>query len=95
MSGTKSLIGKTSLPFSRRELLHGAAVAAGGVAVLAASTAPAEAKMSQKAAGYQGKPQNDQSCSNCTLFKAPSSCTLVDGTIDPSGWCRFYVKKSA
>ena len=62
--------------------------------LLPAAGGSAIAKMAQKAAGYQDKPKGDQSCANCTLFKAPDSCTLVDGTIVSSGWCRFYAKKS-
>jgi len=79
---------------SRRQLLRGACIAAGGAAVLAGSVIPAQAKMTQKAAGYQETPKDSASCSNCALFKAPNSCTLVDGTISPNGWCRFYAKKS-
>jgi len=79
---------------SRRQLLRGAAVAAGGAAVLFSAVQPAQAKMAQSAAGYQDKPKGDQSCSSCALFKPPSSCSLVDGTISSSGWCRFYSKKS-
>jgi hypothetical protein len=82
-------------PVSRRDLLRGAAIAAGSAAVLVGTVGTAEAKMAQKAAGYQDTPSKDgASCSSCSLFKAPSSCTLVDGTISPSGWCRFYAKKS-
>ncbi|MGB8365096.1 MAG: twin-arginine translocation signal domain-containing protein [Rhizomicrobium sp.] len=79
---------------SRRELLRGAAVAAGGAAVLIGTAMPAQAKMAQKAAGYQDKPNGDKSCSSCAFFKPPSSCSLVDGTISPNGYCRFYSKKS-
>ncbi len=84
-----------SAEFSRRQLfLRGATIAAGGAVVLAASARPAQAKMPQLAAAYQSTPKGDQSCENCSLFKAPSSCTLVDGTISPTAWCRFYSKKS-
>ena len=63
--------------------------------IVAGTVMPAEAKMAQKAAGYQETPAKDGSnCANCALFKAPSSCTLVDGTVSPNGWCRFYSKKS-
>ena len=79
---------------SRRGLFQRIAVAAGGVAMVLAKTAPAEAKMTQKAAGYQDAPKGDQSCSNCGLFSAPASCSLVDGTINPQGWCRFHQNKS-
>ena len=79
---------------SRRQILRGAAVAAGGAAVLIGAAQPAQAKMAQSAAGYQNKPKGDQSCSSCALFQPPASCSLVDGTISSSGWCRFYSKKS-
>jgi hypothetical protein len=79
---------------SRRALLTGAGIAAGAAAIVVTSVAPAEAKMSTRAAGYQATPKDGASCSSCALFKAPSSCTLVDGDISPDGWCRFYAKKS-
>ena len=79
---------------SRRQMLRSAAVIAGSAAVVFGTALPAEAKMSQKAAAYQGTPKGDQSCANCAVFKAPSSCILVDGTISPDGWCRFYRKKN-
>lgn len=85
---------ETSERVSRRSLLRGAAIVAGSAAVLAGTVTTAEAKMSQKAAGYQDKPNNGASCASCALFKAPSTCTLVDGTVDANGWCRFYSKKS-
>ncbi len=79
---------------SRRQVLRGAAVGVGGVAAAMAIAAPAQAKMEQKAAGYQDTAKDGQQCSTCALFKAPNSCTLVDGNISPNGWCRFYSKKS-
>lgn len=81
--------------FSRRSLLRGAGAAVGGVAILAGATMPAQAKMTQTAAGYQTSPKGGASCASCALFQAPSSCNLVDGTISPNGWCRFYSKKSS
>ncbi len=50
--------------------------------------------MAQTAVTYQATPKGDQQCSNCSLFQPPSACTLVDGTISPSGWCKFWVKKA-
>jgi hypothetical protein len=79
--------------FSRRALLRGVSIAAGGAAVILSSVLPAEAKMPQKASGYQDKPKGKQSCSNCTHFEPPHSCGLVAGRISPHGWCRFYLKK--
>jgi hypothetical protein len=82
-------------PVSRRDLLRGAAVTVGAAAIVAGTVLPAEAKMAAKAAGYQDTPGKDGSnCASCALFKAPSSCTLVDGAVSANGWCRFYSKKS-
>jgi hypothetical protein len=79
---------------SRRRLLGHVAFAASAGAALIAIATSAEAKMTQKGAGYQSSPKNGDSCATCTLFKPPSSCILVGGTVSPNGWCRFYAKKS-
>jgi hypothetical protein len=79
---------------SRRVLFQRIGAAAGGAAWLLGTVLPAEAKVSQKSVGYQDGPKGDQSCSNCSLFSAPASCSLVDGTINPQGWCRFHQNKN-
>ena len=82
---------------SRRLLFQSAAAIAGGFAALISMGLPAVAKMSQQSAGYLISPKDkgDQSCATCALFQTPSSCSLIDGTISPTGWCRFYAKKAA
>jgi N-acetylglucosamine-6-phosphate deacetylase len=88
---------KTATEISRRKLLRNATLMAGGAAALAttmtATSAQAD-KMSQAAAAYQAKPKDGAQCDGCSLFQGPSSCQLVDGTISPSGWCKFWAKKS-
>jgi hypothetical protein len=49
--------------------------------------------MKQPAAAYQDTPKGDQQCSNCSLFQEPDGCTIVEGSISPAGWCKFWVKK--
>jgi High potential iron-sulfur protein len=83
-----------SVNVSRRGLFQHVAVAGAGAAMLLGAASPAMARMSQKDAGYQEMPKGDQSCSNCSLFSAPASCTLVDGTINQRGWCRYHQNKS-
>jgi len=78
---------------SRRSLLTGAAVTA-ACAVARPRQADA-AKMSQKAALYQDTPKGNQRCDNCTLFLPDAACKIVDGTVRPEGWCKFYVLKQA
>jgi hypothetical protein len=79
---------------SRRTLLHGLAISAGGTAILLAGVTPAAAKMPQKAVKYQDTPKGKDRCDACVHFQAPSSCTLVEGPIAAAGWCTLYVKKS-
>jgi len=90
---------RSPAPISRRTLLRSASAIAGGAVVFAgaitATRAEADAtKTSQKAADYQAGPKNGLRCGDCTLFQAPSSCQLVDGTISRVGWCKFFVAKS-
>jgi len=83
---------------SRRGILRGATVLAGGAAIVGASMSPAAAqsgKMSKQAAQYQDGPKSGQKCLDCALYIQPSSCKLVDGTISPVGWCKFFAKKAA
>ena len=77
----------------RTTFLRSAACAAGAVVSLL-PLREAAAKMAQTAVGYQATPKGDQQCGNCSLFQPPGACTLVDGTISPSGWCKFWVKKA-
>jgi hypothetical protein len=63
--------------------------------VLATSIKEAAAKLAQAAASYQDEPKDDQRCGSCSLFQRPSSCQIVEGTISPSGWCKFWVKESS
>ena len=83
---------------SRRNVLRGATVLASGAALVAGSLAPACAqsgKMTQLAAAYQNGPKNGQKCLDCSFFIQPQACKLVEGTISPVGWCKFYAKKAS
>lgn len=88
-----------SVAISRRSILRKFAVTAGGAAMLATTAsgnrAAAQTKVTQKAVAYQDKPKGEQRCDNCMQFQAPSSCKVVEGNIEPGGWCTVYVKKPA
>lgn len=76
---------------SRREVLRA------GVGVLAGVVIPtgvlAQAKIAQKLVEYQEKPKGPQECDNCLHFVPPSSCKMVEGKINPKGWCKLYAPK--
>jgi hypothetical protein len=82
-----------SAPVSRRALLHGAAGTAGAAMILGATpnSAVAVVKLSQKVVAYQDHPDGDKRCGKCIQFQPPNTCKLVDGTISPEGYCRFFV----
>ena len=77
--------------FSRRSLLRSAVGSAGGAILCARPNAAAAAiKISQKAVAYQDHPEGDKRCEKCAQFQAPNGCKMVDGTINPQGYCRIF-----
>ena len=82
---------------SRRSVLRRAAMLAS--AALTAKMVPskealAQQKASQEAMKYQDKPNGDKRCSNCLNFIPSSSCTIVEGTVSPNGYCLAWAKKT-
>lgn len=55
--------------------------------------AAAQAKASKAALQYQGRPKNGLRCSTCVQFVPPGQCKIVEGSIDPDGWCMAYIAK--
>ncbi len=56
-----------------------------------------EALSTQSAVNYQSEPQGEKQCSGCSYYipdkngDGLGACTIVEGTIDPSGYCTSYV----
>ena len=83
---------------SRRELLAAGLLAAPVAAALVTlrpggAGAQQPQKMAQKLVQYQKTPKNNQKCSTCLHFVAPDSCKMVEGKIDPNGWCSLFAPK--
>lgn len=52
------------------------------------------AKATQSAADYVAQSAKaDERCAICTMFRPPSACTAVSGTIAPAGWCKFFKRR--
>jgi len=60
------------------------------------SAAPAAIKkVSQASVQYQPQPKGEQKCGVCQNFIAESNtCKLVEGQINPEGWCVLWMKKA-
>lgn len=87
---------------SRRLLLKSAVV--GGLAaipLIAVRESIAAAKAPKAAMQYQDTPHGKDECDDCLQFipgsaaSAPGTCKVVDGAINPHGWCIAFVRKPA
>jgi hypothetical protein len=48
-------------------------------------------KSSQLAVSYVSPSRSNEKCKDCSMFLLPlGSCTAVDGSISPDGWCRLF-----
>lgn len=89
---------------SRRLVLKKGMLVVAGVAVagtlLRSPGAAAAGKASKSTMMYMDKPHGNQDCSNCIHFvpgakkSADGTCTVVEGSISPHGWCVAYGPKS-
>jgi hypothetical protein len=60
-----------------------------------AATPTVATKLPKKNVQYQTQPKGAQKCSTCINYIAESStCKLVEGPIDPEGWCVLWAKKT-
>ena len=58
------------------------------------STTPLHAKVSKDTFKYQDMPNEGKRCSDCVYFLSDTKeCKMVEGIIDPDGWCRIYQEK--
>jgi hypothetical protein len=80
--------------WSRRGVL-GTLALAGAALVTAAFALPARAvqKLSQVAAKYRSYPNGSDHCQICLQFDPPDGCKIVEGKINPYGWCQYFAAK--
>lgn len=53
-------------------------------------------KLSKTAVQYQDSPKGDKKCSGCMHFVAQgNTCKLVEGQINPDGWCSLWAAKQS
>ena len=69
-------------------------LAAGGAIVATAKTASAQdQKIAQNLVQYQESPKDGAECDKCVNWVAPNACKIVEGNINPKGWCVAYAPK--
>ncbi len=83
---------------SRKQILAGL-IMLPAFAAVASTGARAAAKASKSAVKYQSKPEGGHDCKGCKFFKhgktakANGTCSVVEGSISPNGWCVAWSKK--
>ena len=80
---------------SRRTVLRtGLILATAGVAGAGAARAQ-DQKIEQNLVQYQEMPKDGAKCSGCVNWVPPNACKIVNGTINPNGWCVAYAPKES
>ncbi len=94
MSGNEKVSRRSAMKAGFGVLAGGIAVTAASTRSLAQSTAADEyyqPKIDRRIVGYQYSPGPDgHHCAICSNFIAPAACKVVDGVIDPNGYCHAY-----
>jgi hypothetical protein len=58
------------------------------------STTTMYAKGAKDKFNYQDIPKDDKKCIDCMHFISETNeCRIIEGTINPNGWCTLYFKK--
>ena len=80
---------------NRRSALRafaGVGLSAATIAIASRARAQDE-KLAQEVVQYQEMPKDGAQCNKCVNWIAPNACTIVAGTINPSGWCVAFAPK--
>lgn len=65
------------------------------VALSSAGAVSLYAKVTKAVVKYQEKSTNGKVCKDCLHFiPETNECKLVEGKINPEGWCTFYLNKN-
>ena len=78
---------------SRRGVMRtGLGLLAAGAA-LAGTAKAQDQKIAKNLVQYQDGPKDGNECDKCVNWVAPNGCKIVEGTINPKGWCVAYAPK--
>ena len=86
------MVSKSRSCISRRHLIGLSALGvAAGLGRARAQQAPKITKASKQLAGYIEKtPYATQTCVSCHFFIDPDDCEIVEGPVNPTGYCNYY-----
>lgn len=50
--------------------------------------------MTKAEAEYEAQSRHERYCDECSMFRPPGGCSLVEGRISPIGWCRYWESRA-
>lgn len=78
---------------TRRTIIRtGLGLVAAGTAAITGARAQ-DQKIAQALVQYQPGPKDGLACVKCVNWVAPNACKIVEGVINPQGWCVAYAPK--
>jgi len=88
------------MQYSRRQMLGRLklAGAAGGLVALGVAgvaRGDSASQLRKEDVRYQDEPKGSQRCATCKNFVGPNVCRVVQGSVNPNGWCLLFQAKSA
>ena len=78
---------------TRRSVIRGSFAVAAGSLMLATQAKAQDQKIGQALVQYQAMPKDGAECDKCVNWVAPNACKIVEGQINPKGWCVAYAPK--
>lgn len=81
---------------ARRGVLRAGLATMFGVAAIGIGVpqAAAQQKLAKAMIQYQDEPKDGQRCDACIHWQPPNACAIVEGPINPAGWCGAYAPKA-
>lgn len=83
---------------TRRQFFRTTLGVTAAASAMAVTSARAQS-LEKSEVSYQGSPHGEQRCSNCAFWLPGSNpqgvgaCSMVQGEIEPSGWCAIWAQK--
>jgi len=80
-------------PATRRGVMRTGLGLIAGTTALASAARADDDKIGKELVQYQTTPKNGQECDACVNWLAPAACKIVEGQINPKGWCVAFAPK--
>jgi hypothetical protein len=78
---------------TRRSVFRAGLGVVAGAAAMATAARAQDQKIAKNLVQYQDGPKDGKECDACVNWVAPDGCKIVEGKINPKGWCVAFAPK--